>query len=122
MKARELKPLDWVAYLGSYYQINFAGGDIMYLVGKKDYVPTSELSPIILTEEILEKNGWKKRFDYECGNAEYYKYSNNDICLHETPQKSFEIKLINTKTLYITTVHQLQHLLWTFGMDDDLKI
>ena len=124
MKARELKPLDWVAYLGSYYQINFAGGDIMYLVGKKDYVPTSELSPIILTEEILEKNGWRENdeiwdIDYTYGklNAEVWQWGKEMVTTISASVGNDVCTLAQIKY-----VHELQHILWALGMDDDLKI
>ncbi len=83
-----------------------------------------EIDGIPLTEEILEKNGWKEddeiwSIDYTCGklNAEVWQWGKemvitisasvgNDVC---------------TLAL-IKHAHELQHLLWALGIDDDLKI
>ena len=77
-----------------------------------------ELSPIPLTEEILEKNGWKKGMD---GTQCYYfeKY-----CIRKAYPKE-EKWMLFLVDLFVTSfkhTHELQHILWALGIKDNLKI
>lgn len=73
-----------------------------------------DLSPIPLTEEILEANGWEedrhgnmwKMFDDQ--KIEYF---NGSI-------SSFFHNLNN----HVRYVHQLQHILWAMGLNSEIEV
>lgn len=73
-----------------------------------------DLSPIPLTEDILEANGWEedrhgnmwKRFDDQ--KIEYFNGSVSSF-FHN----------LNNHVLY---VHQLQHILWAMGLNSDIEV
>ena len=130
MKKSELKLGDWVLAGGSPIKIDelVEGIDALTIYDDetnevKDY-SYDDLSPIPLTEEILEKNGWKEDdeiwgIDYTFGHLHIEFFSNGK-----------EIESIVSVTDYrdvcclrrIKHTHELQHILWALGMDDDLKI
>lgn len=92
------------------------------------------LDPIPITTEILEKNGWK-----------LITYDFNNVCLVHRKHDVFNLKVLSNKgecleveldlmpsyvricnhTLSlpkIKYVHELQHILWAFGLDANFKI
>ena len=82
------------------------------------------LSPIPLTEEILEKNGWREDdeiwgIDYTYGklNAEVWQWGKEMVITISTSVGNDVCTLAQIKY-----THELQHLLWALGIDDDLKI
>lgn len=77
------------------------------------------ISPIPLTPEILEKNGWKRDklvtyiYGHEAHNIEV-------IC---TPNSEWVYVTFKGETIHrIKYVHELQHILWALGLDANLKI
>ena len=125
MKVTDLKVNDWV----------IAKGKVSQLVGVLDNFPFSrvyimyngfcmaiaeeDIKPIPLTSDILTANGFRQQWDYiftipatqpnelwlwDKGGEWEVTYNNND--------------LLTT----IRFVHELQHLLWALGLDDNLKI
>ncbi len=120
MKATELKIGDWVSYKGKPAKIcsldMFAGCGV-YEVDEMS--SDDRLDPLPLTAEILEKNGW-------IYNDEYNLYFLQGM-LHAYLKETKSGFLLYTENLSIPSatynyVHQLQHLLWALGIDDDLKI
>lgn len=127
MEATDLKMGDWVLYkdkepvkiveLGlAMCSICDKDGDIygeFYYDVDNDY-----FTPIPLTEEILEKNGWKKQ-DKEYINEE-------DGLSIKITRGLYMVSLIVGEDRILLNdyeyVHQLQHLLWALGLDDNLKI
>lgn len=79
------------------------------------------ISPIPLTPEILEKNGWE--------NTEYmpliYTHDEHDIEFWASP-KGFDdggtVTYHDEVLLDVKYVHELQHILWALGLDANLKI
>lgn len=59
MKANELMISDWVKFAGRYSGIDgiAEGGYSVHISGR--WAPTFDIEPIPLTQEILEKNGFK---------------------------------------------------------------
>ncbi len=120
MKATELKLGDWV-----YTKNPITCEDMPCKVkwihpilvdGYKTVIPCEEISPIPLTKEILEKNGWTFY-----GTQRYWEYQNKyEFTLVHRNGKGFEIEQVP----YITFqyVHELQHILWALGMKDNMKI
>ena len=77
------------------------------------------ISPIPLTPEILEKNGWKRDklvpyiYGHEAHNIEV-------IC---TPNSEWVDVTFKGETIHrIKYVHELQHILWALGLDAELKV
>ena len=83
-----------------------------------------ELSPIPLTEEILEKNGWKEDdelwgIDYTFGQLHIEFFSNGkEIEAMVSVTDGRDVCCLRQ----IKHIHELQHLLWALGIKDDLKI
>lgn len=76
-----------------------------------------KLEPIPLTDEMLEKNGWEK-----CDDG--IGYHIEDLLLIPA-HGQFEIYIHGRKHVWlrnVTYVHELQHILWALGIDDDLKL
>ncbi len=82
----------------------------------------NEIVPIPLTAEILEKNGYEQGVGIdECSCS----YSKDDLYLEyfwDEDKIYFQdfYRSVNYKELQY--VHELQHILWALGMDDNLKI
>ena len=77
------------------------------------------ISPIPLTPELLEKNGWKRDelvtyiYGHEAHNIEV-------IC---TPNSEWMYVTFKGETIHrIKYVHELQHILWALGLDAELKV
>ena len=66
MKAEELQIGDWVEYFGEYTKIKELSSVLVLLKGKNksEYITELEdIKPILITSEILKKNGFKKSND-----------------------------------------------------------
>lgn len=75
-----------------------------------------EISPIPLTQEILEKNGWKKDKDGYLNDSYHIR-----LCENNTNYAAY--KVVNDSIVWLRAVKNvpdLQHLL--FGLDISLKI
>lgn len=120
MDINEIKIGDWFEFSEGRGQISLIYGDTVTI---NTYQPDiAELKPIPLTKEILEKNGWIYRKD----KLRWDGWKKNSLLLVQK-------KLHNTFTVFIENladsiefhninyVHELQHLLWTLGLDDNLK-
>ena len=77
------------------------------------------LYPIPLTPEILKKNGWKK----------FKRHYSSDYCYRRKGYHTLNIR--SEKEVYfhwgdhdksITTVHQLQHLLFGLGLNSEMEV
>ena len=116
---------DWVLWKNRYVQIARISG-IVYSFGHIDILlahcndvgdgiethDISKISPIPLTAEILEKNGWKQ--------TEYcheYQYGKNTIQCR-LPYMVGRINGIDIENFKCEYVHQYQHLLRLFGLDE----
>ena len=130
MKKSELKLGDWVLAGGSPIKIDELVEGIEALTVYDDETNEIEnysyddLSPIPLTSEILEKNGWKEDdeiwgIDYTFGHLHIEFFSNGkEIEAMVSVTDDRDVCCLRQ----IKYIHELQHLLWALGMDDDLKI
>lgn len=104
---------------------------------KDDWIQTynDEVSPIPLTTEILEKNGWKKevmsrgvknsRWAYTKPDIEEYGYFH--IYIEKGIGDEFDVYLFTDNNVckpiaYIKYVHQLQHLLFGLGLNSEMEV
>ena len=94
------------------YQIKFTNGEIQY--ADKD-----NIVPIPLTLDILKKNGSKK----------FKRPYSSDYCYRRKGYTTLNIR--SEKEVYfhwgdhdksITTVHQLQHLLFGLGLNSEMEV
>ena len=93
------------------YQIKFPNGEIQY--ADKD-----NIVPIPLTPEILEKNGWKSingKYALKIKIANY-------VVLEFTEDGIYAY--INEKTMLFTIkyIHELQHILFGFGINHEMEV
>lgn len=91
----------------------------------KDF--TDAILGILLTPEILEKNGWKRtQIFIDDDGFEFHTYIDDERCLdlQYYPQyKKFAAFICKQEVLSdIEYVHQLQHLLFGLGLPMDLKV
>ena len=130
MKKSELKLGDWVLAGGSPIKIDelVEGIDALTIYDDEtneiENYSYDDLSPIPLTEEILEKNGWKEDdeiwgIDYTFGHLHIEFFSNGkEIEAMVSVTDDRDVCCLRQ----IKYIHELQHILWALGMDDDLKI
>ena len=124
MKQNKYIPGDWVKYIGNnslkYVQIWQVRENFLFLESGYGMVNFSEVEPIPLTYEMLEKNGWKKAFPNE--NL----WKNGDIIIYDCLLKDnswcFKVTGFEGGNIYFKFVHQLQHLLFGLGLDSDMEI
>ena len=127
MKATELKIGDWVAYKGKPAKIHALDSPCIYVDADGEIWGTLEddgdISPIPLTDKILEENGWqwdKRNYDWRLKNLAVAPYDiagkeHLAVYVHNDPD------IVNICD-DICHVHELQHILWALGLDDNLKI
>lgn len=125
MKAQELKIDDWVLVNGEPVALDELPNDALTFYNSetgfcKDY-DYKDLKPIPLTKEILEKNGWEYSQPYN--DWTYLVGDVKEFCIYEGG-RGFIIKQSNSITdLHtIAWVHELQHILWALGVDDNMTI
>lgn len=95
----------------------------------------NEISPIPLTKEILEKNGWKKEVMSRGTLNKHWIYTKPDIkeygyfpiYIEKGIGKEFDVypftdNNVCTQIAYIKHVHQLQHLLFGLGLNSEMEV
>lgn len=126
-------PGDWVKYIGNnsltYVQIWQVRENFLFLESGYGVVNFSEVEPIPLTYEMLEKNGWKKGM-YSSSKGQY------TILAKDFDDNVSRIAVVFFKQvikaevwhrgyhlgIYLSYVHQLQHLLFGLGLDFDFNL
>ena len=104
---------------------------------KDDWIQTynDEVSPIPLTTEILEKNGWKKEVMSRGIRNRHWVYTKPDIEEYgyfpiyiekgigdEFDVYPFTDNNVCKQIAYIKYVHQLQHLLFALGLNSEMEV
>ena len=115
MKANELMIGDWVYRPACYDQvkeIRYTG--VIGIDGMRGVIAFSELEPIPLTPEILEKNGFIKERLYCHGTPLQYCVLVDGLWIDISGENFFEGKL--------DYVHQLQHALRLCGIDKEIEL
>ena len=124
MKRSEFKIGDIVSYNGTVAPIYDLARDVAWFDEGSVSALIKDISSVPITEEILENNGWRE-------NDEIWGIDNAFGQLHiEFFSNGKEIEAMVSVTdnrdvcclKQIKHIHQLQHILWALGMDDDLKI
>ena len=123
MKAKELKIGDLVSFKGTPVKVCHIDPPYIYAFDEEGVIAglhenCNNFDPIPLTSEILKKNGWRER-----KHSEYTAYENGWYELFRVGQEgSWAFCHYDDFLASIEYIHELQHLLWALGMDDDLKI
>ena len=125
----EYIPGDLVKFATNTYTIvnfeeNFLHNKICYAListnsTKTAFVADRDILPISITPDILKKNGWKK----------FKRPYSSDYCYRRKGYTTLNIR--SDKEVYfhwgdqdksITTVHQLQHLLFGLGLKSEMEV
>lgn len=81
-------------------------------------ISNNAIRPIPLTPEILEKNGWKSingKYALKIKNANY-------VVLEFTENGIYTYINENTMLFTIKYIHELQHLLFGFGINHEMDV
>lgn len=104
---------------------------------KDDWIQTynDEVSPIPLTPEILEKNGWVKEVMSRGVKNSHWVYTKTDIeeygyfpiYIEKGIGDEFDVYLFTDNNVckqiaYIKYVHELQHLLFGLGLKQEMEV
>lgn len=90
--------------------------DVMFSNGNIYKYEAESLKEIPLTPEILEKNEWKKddaTWIFKKGNISIF------ILLDD---ETYAVYLLGVRVLEFHFVHELQHLLFGLGVDDNMEV
>lgn len=99
------------------------------------FLEKEQITPIPLTHEILEKNGWKKEVMSRGVKNSHSVYTKPDIKEYgyfpiyiekgigdEFDVYPFTGNNVCTQIAYIKYVHQLQHLLFGLGLNSEMEV
>lgn len=81
-----------------------------------------EISPIPLTQEILEKNGWKKSKINDCA---YFYYKDGLFITYTSKDGNFwfdDFDYSSSICVELPYVHSLQHLLFGLGINHKMEV
>lgn len=124
MKATELMIGDWVMYHNTPRQVVYINdrrlrelhnNEVGFTHDEDEWIAAHNASPIPLTPEILEKNGWEKSIGenpvevWAIGKGVYLHKTDNGYKLREGAE--FNVPSIHD-------VHELQHALRLCGLND----
>lgn len=124
MDCKDLMVGDWVSYCGFYNKVIYIGQKVSMYDGKGTEFTTDpeHIRPIPLTEEILVKNGFdKKYFDYDFSYDLYEDDNVSFVRLYDHGEGVFFTETSGGDIL-IKYVHQLQHLLRLCGIEKEIKL
>lgn len=97
---------------GSHFDLSCPKEGLVYC-----FVSVEDMKPVPLTSEILEKNGWNK-------GQIYFTHSRIPrIKLCTDGGISWSVS-INNDIMggYISCVHELQHILFAFGIEEEMEV
>lgn len=128
MKQIEYIPGDWVKASGQLCRVEEVFVNrltkeyeytLIYPNGNSSRIVIGEIEPTPLTPEILEKNGWKK----------FKRPYSRDYCFRRKGYPTLNIFSKKEVSFHwgdhdesITTIHQLQHLLFGLKLNSEIKI
>lgn len=126
MKAKELIIGDLVLYFGKVFSILKVDPETELSIIEDarhfEEANINDLSPIPLTPNILEKNGWKKSKINDCAYF-YYKYG--VFLTYTSKDGKFwfdDFDYSSGICVELPYIHSLQHLLFGLGINYEMKI
>lgn len=128
MKVTDLKTGDWIdadgkSNIGRVVDVSSIHLEVVvHRISHRHHYLTkgiADIKPIPLTSAILTANGFRQQWDYIFTIAAT---KPNELWLWDKDGE-WEVTYNNNDLLTtIRFVHELQHLLWALGLDDNLKI
>ena len=126
MKAKELIIGDLVLYFGKVFSILKVDPETELSIIEDarhfEEANINDLSPIPLTQNILEKNGWKKSKINDCAYF-YYKYG--VFLTYTSKDCKFwfdDFDYSSGICVELPYIHSLQHLLFGLGINHEMKV
>ena len=125
---------DWVKFLFEESKVIEVYEDGSYYMDSPNITgcpKEEELSPIPLTPEILEKNGWKFLKHHERDNyddvswSSYHKPAETNISLILYQEEEVFFPFLYAQKISekpIRYIHQLQHLLFGLGLNSEMEV
>lgn len=122
MNCEELQINDWVEYNGFNQKVKeISGLDNEVYLTIDECIDCTQVSPILITAEILEKNEWR------CFNV-YHTYTHPKVpfSLRQQKDDGYTIEVENdyggAVFLFIRHVHELQHALRLCGIEKEITL
>jgi hypothetical protein len=117
---------DWILYDGKPVRVNCVASSSVGLEGvESDTICKDDMiEPILITAEILEKNGFIKTGDgWECDENDVVSIAlhSEKSCDMWIAEASYEWKHIKYILPYPKCVHELQHALKLCGIDKEIE-
>ena len=110
---------DWVKFLFEESKVIEVYEDGSYSIDSPNVTgcpKEKELSPIPLTPEILEKNGWKKLYE------KFFEKNVNNIRLTIEFSENIYVAINRIFIMEIHYIHELQHLLFGLGINHKMEV
>lgn len=134
MTAEELMIGDWVNVFDVPKQIEgirtFKNGDEMVYYDGDNGNFIKSVTPILLTEKILEKSGWKKQIwrrykqsnvvTYDIANGFYLEVTYTGFALVDNCSDDGDYGYVSNWIADINYVHELQHALKLYGIKKEI--
>lgn len=98
---------------GSHFDLSCPKEGLVYCL-----VDIDEIKPVSLTQEILEKNGWRKE-------EENYFNDSYHIFLENEYEKYSAFKVVHNNVVWlrdVRSVSDLQHLLFGLGINHEMEV
>lgn len=126
MKAEELIIGDLVLYFGKVFSILKVDPETELSIIEDarhfEQANINDLSPISITPEILEKNGWKKSKINDCA---YFYYKDGLFLTYTSKDGKFwfdDFDYSSSICVDLPYVHSLQHLLFGLGINSEMEV
>lgn len=95
---------------------------LRFMNGNFAKVTSKEIKPIPLTQEILEKNGWKKSKINDCA---YFYYKDGLFLTYTSKDDKFwfdDFDYSSSICVELPYVHSLQHLLFGLNINHEMEV
>lgn len=126
MKAKELIIGDLVLYFGKVFSILKVDPETELSIIEDarhfEEANINDLSPIPLTPNILEKNGWKKSKINDCA---YFYYKDGVFLTYTSKDGKFwfdDFDYSSGICVELPYIHSLQHLLFGLGINHEMEV
>lgn len=102
---------------GIHFDLSFHKEGLVYC-----FVSVEDIKPVVLTPEILEKNGWKKSKINDCT---YFYYKDGLFLTYTSKDGKFwfdDFDYSSSICVELPYVHSLQHLLFGLGINSEMEV
>ena len=102
---------------GSHFDLSCPKEGLVYC-----FVVVEDIKPVVLTPEILEKNGWKKSKINDCA---YFYYKDGLFLTYTSKDGKFwfdDFDYSSSICVDLHYVHSLHHLLFGLGINSEMEV